>query len=180
MLTCQMTSINEKKAEYMIKTYTFKTKDNSKNSFNFSNSASNADYSKILDNIITADLIKKNKYLFDCEDKHYPDTIGNNTIVFGAALKDDDEFIKAAKFLSNYKKNTFNLPKKFTYGKIYKLSDGTPIIFYDNEIQIGSDLYSYNDFNNTSFLNGLTSNTKKTIINIFTNGLNGIKINIFA
>ena len=159
-----------------MKTYTFTTKNNNSNTF-FRNNTS-TDYSKILDNIITADLIKKNHYLFDYEDKTYPDTIGDN-IILGAALKDDDIFIKAAKFLSNYKKNYFAMPKKFIYGKIYKLTDGTPIIFYDNEIQIGSDLYTYDKFANMDFLHGLTSNTKNIIINIFTKGINNIKINIF-
>ena len=155
----------------MITTYTFTTNKNS----NFRN---NNDFSKTLDDIISASLIKKNSYLID-DDYKYPDTIGCTCKFCGAALKDDDEFIKAANFLSNYKKNYFKLPKKFIFGKIYKLNGGTPIIFYDNEIQIGSDLYSYSDFSNMSFLNNISDNTKKTIINIYTNGIGDIKINIF-
>jgi hypothetical protein len=105
--------------------------------------------------------------------------IDNNPIIItGSKLKADDDFIKAANFLANYKnyKKIYNLP--YILGKMYKLSDGTPIIFYDDEIQIGFDTYSYNDFGNIKFLNNLTSTTKDIIINIYTSNAGKIKINI--
>ena len=49
----------------MTKTFTFKTKNN--NGFTFPSNNRDTDYSKILDNIIAADVINKNKYLFDTE-----------------------------------------------------------------------------------------------------------------
>ena len=61
---------------------------------------------------------------------------------------------------------------------MYTLTDGTPIVFYDDEIQIGFDSYKYSDFSDFSFLSGLSANTKKTIINIYTNGAKNIDINI--
>ena len=61
---------------------------------------------------------------------------------------------------------------------MYTLSDGTPIVFYDDEIQIGFDTYKYSDFSDLSFLNGITDNTKKIIINIYTTGAANININL--
>lgn len=149
----------------MIKTYTFKNNNNTKNTFSFPNKFIN--YSKILDDIITTDVIKKNNYLF--ANAHFGN--GDSKII-----DIDDDFTKAAKFLANYKKNkSIKLP--FIYGKMYTLSNGTPVVFYDDEIQIGFDTYSYNDFNDFSFLNNLSESTKKTIIKIYLNGSDA-KINI--
>lgn len=162
----------------MTKTFNFTTKNNSTFSFH------NNDSSKTLDNIIFTDIIKKNSYLFD-DEKDYNANLftslidDNPMIITGGTLKADDKFIKAATFLANYKKNkkTYNIP--YILGKMYKLGDGTPIIFYDDEIQIGFDTYAYSNFNSIKFLNGLTTTTKNIIINIFTSGLGNIKINIF-
>ena len=152
----------------MTKTYKF-TSTNNNNSINkkfFLNSYKPKSYSEILDDLIIADVANKNSYLF------------TTTPSYTAALKDSDSFTKAAKFLANYKtyKKTYKLP--FILGKMYELTDGTPIIFYDDEIQIGFDTYSYSDFSNISFLNTLSAPKKKIIINIFTDGLDNIKINL--
>lgn len=172
----------------MTKTFTFKTKNNNNNNNGtiFLNSNGyNTDYSKTLDNIIAADIISKNSYLFNTPSSTISDAdlftslIDEKPIILtGSNLKADDKFIKAANFLANYKtyKKTYNIP--YILGKMYKLSDGTPIIFYDDEIQIGFDTYKYTNFGNLSFLNGLATTTKNTIINIFTSGLGNIKINI--
>jgi hypothetical protein len=135
----------------MTKTYKFKSANN--NSFPFYKSN---DYSKTIDDIILSDIIKKNSYLIDYDYK--PST------TYYATLKDSDEFTKAANFLANYKKNKI---KKFIYGKLYKLSDGTPIVFYEDEIQIGFDFYKYSDFNDSFFIDSLTPSKKKTIITIY-------------
>lgn len=156
-----------------MKTFKFYTKNNSNNTNTF-HSNTNTDYSAILDNIIAADIIKKNSYLLNSYDTP------NNTpiILTGGALKASDEFTKAATFLANYKKynTTYKLP--YTIGKMYKLYDGTPIVFYEDEVQIGFDSYKYSDFANLSFLNNLTTSTKKIIINIYTFGAGDIKINL--
>lgn len=169
----------------MTKTYKFYTKNNSNSTNNSSIFLNNksTDYSEILDNIITADIIKKNSYLFDDTYDPIIDALNKNTytspiILTSSNLKFDDKYIKATKFLANYKKynKKYNLP--YILGKMYKLSDGTPIIFYDDEIQIGFDTFKYSDFDDFSFLNNLTAKTKKTIINIYTFGTGNIEINL--
>jgi hypothetical protein len=159
----------------MTKTYNF-YKSNNTNTGSFHTNSTN--YSKIIDDIILGDVIKKNKYLFDYDDD-YTFTSSNSPIILsGSNLKVDDDFIKATNFLANYKKykKIYKIP--YELGKMYTLSDGTPIIFYDDELQIGFDTFKYSNFSNFSFLNGLTTKTKKTIINIYTFGASNIEINI--
>ena len=154
----------------MITTYTFSKNNNKNNIFSFSSSKPN--YSKILDNIIIADVIKKNSYLFGKK---------NNADIFDDLIgikNTSSDLDKAIKFLANYKKYNTSYKLPYILGKMYTLSDGTPIIFYDDEIQIGFDTFKYNDFSDFSFLNGLSANTKKTIINIYTYGAKNIDINI--
>ena len=143
----------------MTKTYKFYTGNNKNNNI-INNGSTN--YSSILDDIIVSDVIKKNSYLFNSYNDYLDDLLTSKP------LKDDNlEFIKAAKFLANYKKNYYKLPKKYIYGKMYTLSDGTPIVFYDDEIQIGFDTYKYTDFDDTILINTLKPKTKKIIINIY-------------
>ena len=59
---------------------------------------------------------------------------------------------------------------------MYTLSDGTPIVFYDDEIQIGFNVYKYTDFTDLSFLDTISADTKKIIINIYGNA--NVKINL--
>lgn len=156
----------------MTKTFTFETKKANNTIYTPSNKCTN--YSAIIDNIILADIKKKNSYLFD--------TIYTtpSTPKYSHLKDDESDLIKAIKFLANYKKiyktKSYKLP--YILGKMYTLSDGTPIVFYDDEIQIGFDTYKYNDFTSLSFLNGITDNTKKIIINIYTNGAANININL--
>ena len=154
----------------MITTYTFGKKNNN-HGINFFPSSSKPNYSKILDDIILADVINKNSYLFD---KIIEDDLSD--IIINGKTKKDIELSKATKFLANYKKTKkiYNLP--FKLNKTYTLSDGTPIIFYDDEIQIGFDYYSYADFSDIAFINALTPKKKKIIIDIYTTS--GIDINI--
>ena len=160
----------------MIKTFDIKNGNTNKIKF-FNNGSTN--YSKILDDIILTNIIKKNDYLFKKNSGAdiFDSLIGNKPIIINnsSILKADNDFIKAANFLANYKKKTI-IP--FTYGKTYTLSDGTPIIFYDDEIQIGFDTFKYSDFSDFSFINGLTNATKKIIINIYTTGAANININL--
>ena len=140
----------------------------------------NANYSTILDNIIASNIIKNNEYLKKAKEDAFIDNLlgKKSTTIFSSLLKGDDEFTKAANFLANYKKKTSKkLP--FIFGKIYKLIDGTPICFYYDEIQIDTELYSYDDFSNISFLNKLEEPKKNIIINIFNASNSNIKINLF-
>ena len=135
------------------------------------NNNNNANYSKILDNIILDTMMKNNSYLFEDTEKKTNDAIIDamfdvidTTYIFDKHLK-GDKFAKACQFLANYgKKKTFDIP--YQLNKLYRLADGTAIIFYDDEVQIGTDIYKYSDFNDINFINGLTPEKKKVIINI--------------
>lgn len=155
----------------------------------FGNFGSTPNYSKILDSIIADNIKKCNPYLTDSyyktdDEKFFSNLFKSSkpttsTIILGGSLLKDDssEFAKAANFLANYKKNIKTFKKiPFTLGKLYKLSNGSSIIFYDDEFQIGSDIYSYDDFNDITFINGLKSTTKDIIINIYTHGIKNIDI----
>jgi hypothetical protein len=110
-------------------------------------------------------MMKVNPYLKSKEE------IDTSVLIFNTAnnLNENIEFKKAANFLANY-----NKMKTFPYiiGKLYKLIDGTPVMFYEDEVQIGHDVYTYEEFNDISFLNTISEPKKKIIIDIFTNGLN--------
>ena len=138
----------------------------------FNNNTTNTNngniYSKMLDDIILDSVMKNNSYLFkdkkqkeaDLIDAMF-DSIGNTYIC--KPLKDDNSFVKACKILANYgKKKT----KGIVLGKVYRLSDGTPIIFYNDEIQIGTDLYDYANFDDINFISALEPEKKKIIIEI--------------
>ena len=127
-------------------------------------------YSEILDNIILDSVIKNNSYLFKSAKKKSDDDLIDamfndiNTYKY-KHLKADDDFISACNFLANYsKKNTYTIPYKMN--TLYRLSDGTPIIFYDDQLQIGTDLYKYDMFSDIDFISSLKPEIKKTIINI--------------
>ena len=93
--------------------------------------------------------------------------MGTSSIIINDSYK--NEFNKAINFLANYKKLS-TLNSKFKFGKVYKLIDGTPIVFYNDEVQIGFDVYHYEDFDDFNFINTLSETTKKTIIEIYTKG----------
>ena len=151
-----------------MKTYTFTKSDfnNSKKSFidEIIGKSKSTNYSKIIDDIICADVIKKNQYLFT-----------KPTVCNSYAEDITSDFLKAANFLANYKEPKNKL--HFIIGRTYYLSDNTPIIFYDDEIQIGFDVFKYSDFGSIDFINAITPSAKKTIIDIYTNAKN-LTINI--
>lgn len=141
-----------------MKTYTYKIKSNtSSNTF----PAKEINWSKILDDILTTNIKKNNSYL---NTSYKNDPISFTNLIFNTKTF-DDEFAKAAKFLANYKK-TPDTKFKYIIGKTYKLPNGKSIVFYDDEIQIGSDIYTYDDFNDMYILNHLTPETKKDIISL--------------
>lgn len=160
-----------------------------KTTFKITNNNSNNDttfpitnYSTLLDNIIATNIAKTNKYLFDDGSSDFytlllNDSAKKHTCNLCCLTNNNDKFTKAANFIANYGKNkSIKLP--ISFGKIYKLLDGTPIAFYEDEIQIGMDLYSYSDFKDITFLNSLPKKTKNIIINIFNAKANSIEINI--
>lgn len=130
----------------------------------------NANYSKILDNIIADTLIKNNSYLFNTKKNDNDDLIdamfddlNKYFYIDDKSLKGDD-FTKACHTLANLGKNkTIKIPYKLN--TIYRFGT-TPVIFYQDEIQIGTDIYDYDMFDSLDFLKNLTKDKKKTIINI--------------
>lgn len=145
-----------------MKTYTFNANE-CNNTSNFINSFFRAttDYSAMLDDIITDDIVKKNSYLFGA-------TTSVNITNNHADSFNPKEFAKAVEFLANYNTPKNNKKLNIIIGETYFLMDGTPIIFYDDEIQIGFDTFKYSDFALSSLIENLKPSTKKIIIDIYT------------
>lgn len=142
-------------------TYDIKFTDN-----NIKNTNNGNIYSQILDDIILSTVKKNNSYLFNTkkEDDDLIDAMFNeldHTYIY----KRDSLFANACKILANYGKKK-SIMKDIKLGKIYRLENGLPIIFYNDEIQIGTDIYSYSDFSDYDFISSLSPEIKKTIINI--------------
>lgn len=146
-----------------MKHYTIKINKNNNSNGSFNNNAS-----KNLDNLILSGLIKMNPYLkktdslLDAMFNEADLNTGNHIIIPNRdnsyLLKDNStEFIKAARFLANY------TPNKNTY----TLFDGTPIAFFEDEIQIGYDLIPLYKLSTPKYYNTFTPEIKKTIINIY-------------
>ena len=142
-------------------TYDIKFTDN-----NIKNTNNGNIYSQILDDIILSTVKKNNSYLFNTKKKD-DDLIDamfkelDHTYIY----KRDSLFEEACKILANYGKKK-SIMKDIKLGKIYRLENGLPIIFYNDEIQIGTDIYSYSDFSDYDFISSLSPEIKKTIINI--------------
>ena len=142
-------------------TYDIKFTDN-----NIKNTNNGNIYSQILDDIILSTVKKNNSYLFNTKKKD-DDLIDArfNELDHTYTYKRDSLFAEACKILANYGKKK-SIMKGIKLGKIYRLENGLPIIFYNDEIQIGTDIYSYSDFNDYNFISSLSPEIKKTIINI--------------
>lgn len=156
----------------MITTYNFGKKINNNGIFHTS---SKPNYSKIIDNVIAADIIKKNSYLFGKATDAYLDDL-----LITAKPTKDAKLENAINLLANYNKlktkKTYTIP--FKLNTTYTLSDGTPVIFYDDEIQIGFDVFKYADFSDLAFINALTPKKKKIIIDIYNASNVDININL--
>ena len=141
----------------MNKTYIFTN--TKKNNTPSNNIKTTTNWSKILDNLIASSIKKNNPWLFNYKSSDAAD-------IFSASVnkKNDnsDFFAKAAKFI---------------IGKTYYFGN-TPIIFYDDEIQIDCETFSYDSFDDFDFLNSLTEKNKKTIIDIYIKGNADVTINI--
>lgn len=73
------------------------------------------------------------------------------------------DFASACKFLDTYKKDLFAFDTKDEYD--FELADGTPVRIFDDEIQIGYDLYDL-PFGKSFFDLNIPEKKKKTIIDI--------------
>lgn len=136
------------------------------------------DYSKVLDDLIAADVKKNNPWLYTDEKSDTPKinikingtpTVNNDletAFIFG---KKNDDYNKACKFLRNF--STYSPFKK---NKTYKLSNGDYIEVTDDYIHINDQMYFFNLMDDTFFYN-LNDNLKKTICTIY---VDGVKITI--
>lgn len=161
-----------------MKTTTFYINKSNKNNSNNNHSFLGfADYSKMLDAIITSNVKAKNPYLFgedyDLSDLGYSTkkpvkiniTLNKKKSCNGCPLKDIcdnsytiDTFMDAVKFLNSYEgKDDYD----------FKLFDGTPVKFFGNTVQIGYDLYYIKNNDYSSFYDMLDEPTKKNIIDIY-------------
>lgn len=151
-----------------MKTYNY-TKINStpNNSINFSSNTS-TNYSKILDDLIYADIADKNKYLFTGGTTKNTSDIYLDKIIDSCNTK-TYTLNGAIKFITNGKTYKNNFPYKI--GETYYTEDGTPIIFFEDSIQIGFDLYYFYELNAPIFIKNITPKTKKHILDIYADGL---------
>lgn len=147
----------------MITKYTFSLKNNNKNTNTFCSNCAyctkSTDYSKMLDDLINADIKEKNPWLYTGDTT--PKTIK-------IKINDPNSMANVYSFFNGYK-FTNNCP--FIKDKIYYLADGTPFYLTDDYITIGFNTYYFYEFGNPIFINGLTDSFKKTIATIYINGL---------
>ena len=149
----------------MITKYTFSLKDNNKTNNTFCGNTS-TNYSKILDDLINADIKEKNPWLFTSTSS----TPKTETIKIKINGKTTNTFdmTDIYKFFYGYK-FTDNCP--FIKDKIYYLADGTPFYLTDDYITIGFNTYYFYEFGTPTFISGLSKDFKKTIATIYIDGL---------
>lgn len=134
------------------------------------------DYSKIIDDLIDADIAEKNSWLGTTStNKGNKIKIkinnGTNNLLgeIHSILNKKDEYEEAIKLLDTY--NFCTLPNFYKAKTLYYLADGTPFMILEDGILIGSKMFFYDDLNDNIFLNGLTKKMKKTIATIYIDGL---------
>lgn len=134
------------------------------------------DYSKVIDDLISADIAEKNSWLntgINDTSNTIKIKVNNSTNNFlgeiHSILNKKDAYDEAVKILSNY--NFYTLPYYYKAKTLYYLADGTPFMILEDGILIGSKMFFYDDLNNCTFLNGLTNKLKKTIATIYVDGL---------
>jgi hypothetical protein len=162
-----------------MKKYTFTIKNNP-STFTTPNYKS-TDYSKILDDLIAADVKDKNPWLFNYDiptinsktnnkinikinNKSYTDDL-ETAFIFGDKYK-NFTLKDAYKFLINL--GTINCP--FKKDTTYKLSNGDYIEITDDYIHINDKMYFFNLMDDDFFYN-LNSKMKETIATIYVDGL---------
>lgn len=160
--------------------YTFTLNDINKtsNTCPFYNKCNNSiNYSKVLDDIIAADIKEKNPWLYSTSSSY---NTGNtikikingandtndleNAFLFGDKYKTTYTFDDAYKFFTNLAFGPFEKYKE------YKLSNGDIIEITDDYIHINEKMYFFNLMDNYFFTN-LSKKLKKTIATIYVDGL---------
>ncbi len=143
--------------------YTFSLKNNNNTSTFFTPKTKSTDYSKILDDLILDDLIKKNPWL----NTSYSSSTTEPTTIKIKFKDDNDLYSNVCKFFADKD----YLKKTFIKDKIYYLTDGTPFYITDDYITIGFNTYYFYEFNTPKFFAGLSDDMKKTICTIYVDGL---------
>lgn len=163
-------------------TFSINNGNNNNNGCPFYNKCNKStDYSKILDDLIAADIKEKNPWLYGYSKKNTincPLINSGETIKINIKPSIDDSLESAFLFgdktidMSDAYKFLANLGTKcpFKKNKEYKLSNGSIIEITDDYIHIDEKMYFFNLMDDTFFLN-LNNNLKKTIATIYTDGL---------
>ena len=140
------------------------------------------DYSKVLDDLINADIKDKNPWLFNTDSACKATCPLNNICTTKINITDSDDIIttacktleyednlkKAFKFFANYNLGGF-CPYKMN--KLYKINDDIKFMILIDGILINDKMFFYDDFNNLSLMSALSANMKKTIATIYVDGL---------
>lgn len=140
-----------------MKKYTFKL-DNTPKTNNVNN---NENYSKIIDNIISANIRKNNPWMEQqksgTKNINIDIDIRRPKKVYKLDFNDYGDIFDAIKYIYDYKK------EKPLYD--FKLADGTPVKMFSDEIQIGYDLIPLTSFTR-EYYDMLSEDTRKHIIDI--------------
>lgn len=150
-------------------TFTFNT-GKKNNSFNINNGSTN--YSKALDDIILSNLKSTTPYIFKdatlgaAFDELNKTKTKSIDITINGGAKSSKKIPTLLDAINYFKGNNYNFTKLISDYPTYHIN-GTPITIFEDEIQIGYDLIPFNLFDDYNYINGLSNNTKKTIIDIY-------------
>lgn len=150
-------------------TFTFNT-GKKNNSFNINNGSTN--YSKALDDIILSNLKSTTPYIFKdatlgaAFDELNKTKTKSIDITINSGAKSSKKIPTLLDAINYFKGNDYNFTKLMSDYPTYHIN-GTPITIFEDEIQIGYDLIPFNLFDDYNYINGLSNNTKKTIIDIY-------------
>lgn len=143
--------------------YTFSLKNNNNTTTFFTPKSKSTDYSKILDDLILSDIINKNEWLKTTKKNNTSTIILKDFDLYGDSLDK-----KVCSYFANYKLGN-DCP--FIKDKIYYLADGTPFYITDDYITIGFNTYYFYEFGKPMFFSNLSEDMKKTICEIYVDGL---------
>ena len=158
--------------------YTFSLKNNP-NTF-YAPKYNSTDYSKVLDDLIAADIKEKNPWLYTTNSTYNTNDNTTIKIKLNGFNKPNDDLETAFLFGGNNK--TYTLTDAFSFLKnlaftcpfkkntTYKLSNGDYIEITDDYIHINEKMYFFNLMDDAFFYN-LSNKMKKTIATIYVDGL---------
>lgn len=179
----QKASINILNKAEIMKNNTYFINSNKSNTISSNNNSGSTttSYSKDLTDLIFSNIKKKNPYFFADDDKK----TNNNIIIIKKKKNDEDDFLKAA--IKDAKKKKYiilNDNKKTIIGDIidyHKIIDSIishkndgpsfyigdiPITFFEDEIQIGYDIFAYDDLLNEDYFFSLPEDKKDILLEI--------------